>query len=228
MAMDVSQLTAELEQRGLTMRGAFHPAPDDGVPDVGDGRPAQTLVLVGNAGPGMWARFIRERDPGAHLLDDWSRDVLEQLAGCLGARALFPFARPYLPFQRWAQRAEAVFCSPLGILMHPEYGLWHGYRGALALADPLQLPRPVQGVSPCATCADKPCLSACPVDAFDASAGYDVPACTAHIASDAGSTCLETGCLARHACPIGRDYRYAPDQAKFHMAAFLKNNRAMH
>ena len=38
-------------------------------------------------------------------------------------------------------RAEAVAPSPLGILIHPDYGLWHAYRGALAFAERLALPR---------------------------------------------------------------------------------------
>ena len=51
----------------------------------------------------------------------------------VGAAPIYPFGGPpYWPFQRWAQRAEAVFPSPLGILIHPEYGLWHAYRAALA------------------------------------------------------------------------------------------------
>src|SRR4030095_137820 len=41
---------------------------------------------------------------------------------------------------RWAMRAEAVAPSPLGILIHPDYGLWHAYRGALAFAERLALP----------------------------------------------------------------------------------------
>jgi hypothetical protein len=36
---------------------------------------------------------------------------------------------------------------------------------------------------------------------------------------------MDIGCLARHACPIGRGYRYAPAQARFHMLSFLRNHR---
>jgi hypothetical protein len=37
--------------------------------------------------------------------------------------------------------------------------------------------------------------------------------------------CMAIGCLARHACPIGHDYRYTPAQANFHMRAFLLNHQ---
>jgi len=157
-------------------------------------------------------------------LDEWSARILNALAARLGARAVFPFERPYLPFQRWAQRAEACHPSPLGLLIHPEYGLWHGYRGALLFAAAIALPPPDRRASPCATCPDRPCLSACPVAAFD-SKSYDVPACARHLVATPEPTCMDIGCLARHACPVGRDYRYAPAQARFHMSAFRENHR---
>lgn len=215
-------LEQRLSAKGLTARGAFHPDPDDGVP----GNPG-TLVLVGNAGPAMWDAFedARADDTGsANPLDDWVHDTLTAIAGKLGATALFPFGGPpYLPFQRWAQKAEPVHPSPLGVLIHPDYGLWHAYRGALAFAARLDPGPRDNRPSPCESCADKPCLSACPVDAFSDD-GYDVPACAGHIATPDGADCVNLGCRARRACPVGTDYTYEPAQAEFHMRAFLGAN----
>lgn len=210
------------------------------MPKLGEGRAAATLVLAGNAGPAMWAAFGRDRktDPrlgGEHPLDDWSRIVLGGIAERFGGVALLPNdGPPYHPFQRWALRAEPLHPSPLGILIHPDYGLWHGYRGALAFAERLDLPpkddKPKDGrprnkqASPCQSCADKPCLSTCPVGAFTAD-GYDVQACIAHIDSADGVDCREQGCRARRACPVGREYIYAPEQAAFHTAAFARAYR---
>jgi hypothetical protein len=64
---------------------------------------------------------------------------------------VFPFERPYLPFQRRAMRAEACYPSPLGLLIHPDYGLWHGYRGALLFAAAIELPPSGRRASPCAS-----------------------------------------------------------------------------
>ena len=214
----MSAFEGPLSGTGLVARGAFHPEPDDGVP----GDPG-TLVLVGNAGPDMWRAFDAARlgyAGHANPLDAWVRDVLTGIASELGATALFPFGGPpFLPFQRWAQRAEPVHPSPLGVLIHPEYGLWHAYRGALAFAERLDVPAREDRPSPCETCADKPCLSACPVEAF-AGAGYDVPRCVAHIGTAAGADCIDGGCAARRACPVGHDFVYEPAQAAFHMRAF--------
>jgi len=146
----------------------------------------------------------------------------DSIAAALGARALHPFGGPpYLPFVAWAKRAEPVRESPLGILIHPDYGLWHAYRGALAFKERLDLPPPDRRPHPCDSCVDKPCLSACPVAAFSPG-GYEVDACAGHIAAAAGRDCLDLGCRARRACPIGRKWWYEADQAAFHMAAFLR------
>lgn len=222
--MNLVQITQALRGAGLDVRGAFHPDEGDGVPPRAPGVPARTVVLAGNAGPLMWQHFDSARAGGVLTLDKWSERVLGGLAMRLDARAVFPFERPYLPFQRWGTRAEPCHRSPLGLLIHADYGLWHGYRGALLLAEWIELP-PVDGrADPCASCAMRPCLSACPVGAFSGS-GYDVPACASHLTRKPEPVCLEIGCLARHACPVGGEYRYAPAQARFHMQAFLHKHR---
>ena len=221
--MNLGEIERSLHDSGLTPRGAFCPAAGDDVPPLATDTPARTVVLAGNAGPQMWRAFDAARAGGRMTLDAWSGRVLTELAARLGARAVFPFERPYLPFQRWAMRAEACHPSPLGLLIHPDYGLWHGYRGALLFAAAIELPPPDRRASPCASCADPPCLTACPVGAFDGSA-YDVPACARQLARTPEPECMRTGCLARHTCPIGRHRRYVAEQARFHMRAFLRQH----
>ena len=168
-ALDLAAIEAALRLAGLTPRGAFRPAPGDGVPPLPDGRAAATVVLAGNAGPAMWRRFAIERRAAdaPNALDGWTRGVLRGLAERLGGHPLYPFGGPpYLPFQRWARRAEPVHPSPIGPLIHPDYGLWHAYRGALAFADALDPPPADDRPSPCESCADKPCLKTCPVGAL--------------------------------------------------------------
>jgi hypothetical protein len=40
-----------------------------------------------------------------------------------------------------------------------------------------------------------------------------------------GEDCMTLGCRARRACPVGREFTYVPDQAGFHMRAFLDARR---
>ena len=211
-----------IEAEGFTPLGWFDPEPADGVPELESGCPVASAVLVGNAGPAMFARFAAERDVARDRLDDWCRDVLGRLAQRLGAGVHFPFDAPPLPFPTWARRAGAGHASPLGLNIHPRSGLWHAYRALLTFPRRLPLPRPDLGAHPCRTCAGRPCLAACPVGAFT-NPGYDVAACARHIASRDGTDCMAGGCLARHACPVGPAYAYGPRQAGFHMRAFQRS-----
>jgi hypothetical protein len=220
----IDQLRRTLAPHGLALRGGFHPTAGDGVPALPGGRPSTTLLLVGNVGGAMWPAFSAApefADGARHPLDRWTRRILDAAAHELGATALYAFGGPpYLPFQRWAGAAEGLQPSPLGVLIHPDYGLWHAYRGALSLAARLDLPPRDARPRPCDSCAERPCLSACPVAAFQPS-GYDVAGCRQHVASTAGAACRDEGCRARLACPIGRAHAYPPAQMAFHMAAFM-------
>jgi epoxyqueuosine reductase QueG len=147
--------------------------------------------------------------------------VLTQVADQFGARAVFPFQRPYLPFQKWAMRAGPCHVSPLGIFIHPEFGLWHALRGALLMAQEFEPAEMAQRPSPCLSCPGRPCLSECSVAAFS-DAGYDTARCLSWLHGADGEDCIAFGCRARRACPVGAAYRYESAQARFHMEAFLK------
>ena len=206
---------------GLVLRGGFRLADEERVGALAEVR---TLLLFGFVGAAQWPAFAASpeaQDGKRHPLDRWSRRVLTALGAQFAAKPLFPFeGPPYWPFQAWARRAEPVFPSPLGMLIHSEFGLWHSYRGALAFASAIEAPAMALSASPCDSCEAKPCLSACPVWAFSA-AGYDVERCAGWLRGGESDACLGGGCLARRACPVGRDYAQTPEQARFHMAAFL-------
>ncbi|HSM41921.1 MAG TPA: ferredoxin [Afifellaceae bacterium] len=213
---DVDHLAAALRPHGLIPRGGFALTSDDG---LGEG----TLVMVGNAGPDMWAAFAQHAESGPDPLDRWTKRAIDPLAERFGAQAVYPFDRPHPPFQRWAMRAEGLRASPLGILIHPDYGLWHAYRAALVVPGSVEgASADIQSRHPCDSCSEKPCLNACPVDAFTPG-GYDVPACAAYLSSAAGESCKAEGCAARNACPVGPEFRYPEPQVRFHMAAFSRS-----
>jgi hypothetical protein len=151
---------------------------------------------------------------------------VRRAAAAVGATAVDPMRPPHVPIQRWARRAEAVHPSPLGLQIHPRYGLWHVYRGALLLADRIALPAPEVGPSPCDTCRTKPCLRACPVDAFRPD-GFRMGACADHVEGERGGACRRLGCLARRACPVGRGWRYPDAACAYHMRAVVTTVRRM-
>ena len=205
------------EQVQLEILGGFHPDPGDGVPD-GIG----TLFLLGPREPGFWPMMTATRefkDGAPNAIDRWSRRVIGQMACDLGGKAYFPFSGPpWHPFIRWAHRSGHAWASEVGILIHDRAGLMVAYRGALGLRDRITLPPP--GTRPCDSCRDKPCLTACPVDALKPQ-GYDVPACKSHLDTEQGrATCMAAGCLVRRVCPVSRNYGRDPAQSAYHMRYF--------
>ncbi|OHV90499.1 hypothetical protein [Mesorhizobium sp. ORS 3428] len=221
----IDRIAAVLAAHGLILRGGFRFAGDEVAAAGLSGAPAKSALLVGQAGAAPWPHFQRwlERQPQpiANPLDTWSREVIGAVAKDFGARAVSPSDRPHLPFQQWAMRAEKLNPSPLGILMHPEYGLWHAYRGALLFAEEIFLPEPQEPIHLCDTCLEKPCMKSCPVDAYSVR-GFAHDACLGHVRGPKGEPCRSGGCLDRNACPNCTSYRYSPEVQAFHMAAFAR------
>jgi ferredoxin len=213
------QVALALEPAGIHLRGVVNFGQGEG-PPLEDGSPAQSVLLLGNIGGSIWPAFSawRKGFEGRDPLDTWSREMILPVARRLEATAYFPSDTPWQPFQQWATRAEAMQASPLGILIHPAHGLWHGYRGALGFR--FELPaRAAVPNHPCETCLEKPCLSACPVGAIGADR-FDVAACRSYLDTQRGDeTCRVSGCVARNACPAGAGSRYPEAQLRFHMGS---------
>lgn len=226
MASMLDELAHILEGIGLALRGGFHPEPDDGVPAFADGAPTRTIILLGWTGSDQWPIFAASpeaRDGLSDPLNRWSKRLIDGIAAELGAAALYPFGGPpWLDFRSWAVKAETIYHSPLGLLMHPQWGLWHSYRGALGLRQQFELGPRSDAPNPCERCVERPCLSACPVSAFAAGGVYDYSACRTHL-EGAGADCRTRACAARRACPIAPHKRYPEVQASFHMRALLAN-----
>ncbi|MFT4621318.1 MAG: epoxyqueuosine reductase [Sulfitobacter sp.] len=180
------------------------------------------LVLLGPAPGGFWPAYQASpeaQDAAPDPIDRWSRRVIGTWACDLKGKALFPFGGPpYRPFLRWAASSGRAWSSPVGALVHDRFGLMVSYRGALAVPDAFDLPG--TGPRPCETCADQPCLTACPVGALSESP-YDVPACKSHIASQDGADCLTEGCRVRRVCPLSLGAGRDPAQSAYHMSLFL-------
>ena len=217
--MTLAEIERAAAADGLAIVGAFHPQAGDNVPGQ-----VETLCLLGANGPTMWNAFSTSPeylDGQADPLDCWSERVIRTLADSFGGIALFPFGGPpWQPFQRWAEKAEAAFPSPVLMQVTRRRGLWTSYRGAIGIRKRLQIETPSKE-SPCLDC-HAPCLHACPVNALGAQ-GYDVSACVGHLKSDQGAACLD-GCLVRKACPYGQSLMLPARQRAFHITAFVRSN----
>ena len=224
--MTINDILDYASQYGLVACGGFAVSDQDNVPDIGADA-AQSLILFGNAGSSLWDCFSASDeylDGTPEPLDRWSERIGHEIATHFGGLALFPFGGPpYQPFLQWAKKSEDLHSSRLGMLIHPQYGLWHAWRFAVAFpTTPDGMVKVEADHDICARCPDQPCLSTCPVDAFTGQR-YEVERCYRYLDGHPGNSCLEQGCAARLACPEGVRFRYRPEHAKFHMQAFYSS-----
>jgi hypothetical protein len=225
MILPAAELSDRLTAAGFLCLGDFEPGPADNVPSLSAQRPTRHLCLIGSTGPSLWPAFktsVEFSDGADNPLDRYTTRILRDHASKFGCEVLFPFEDPpYHPFQQWALKCGGFSQSPLGVLAHHDFGPWSGFRAAFLFPEhPADLIQQ-SNVGPCETCTDKPCLTACPVDAISLDNGYNVPSCRSHLAGSQALDCW-SGCLARRACPFGSEHAPEPDNARFHMQSFVQ------
>ena len=220
----LERLSLKLAEHGMEVLGVFSPLAGE------NGHKAtqkETGIVIANCGQDMWRIFVNSneyQDGLADPMERWSAGVLGVIAAEYSATLILPFEQPFPPFQTWTKRAAQLHQSELGILIHPKYGLWFGLRGVM-FVDAQSLG--VAGIAKnegrdiCASCAEKPCLDACPVAAFG-NKNLQVDKCFTHLKSNHDPDCMKEGCAARAACPVGKEYQYSPEQLVFHMGAYFK------
>ncbi len=215
--MRLKRIRAAALENGLDVYGAFHP-------QANDYSQAASIVLLGPSAQ-FWAVFTASetyQDGRPDPIDRWSTRVIPAIAQGLGAKPIFPFGGPpYAPFLQWARASGRAWNSPVGMLVHDTTGLMVSYRGVLAFKEPLNLPAQTFQ-NPCDTCTEKPCLSACPVNALSVDE-YNVPACHGYLDTNEGNNCLTNGCIVRRACPASAGAHRLAAQSALHMRAFKGN-----
>ena len=214
--MSLYQLETAARAHNLAVFGT---CPAEKSDDVGTG----TIVLFGPCEPGFWHHMSTQpemADKTANPIDRWSTRVISALAATCNGRALFPFGVPPRPFITWALRSGRAWASPVGLLVHDKAGLMVSYRGAILVPETLDVPQ--ASASPCNTCVDRPCLSACPVQALTAD-GYDLKKCHAFLDQPDGAAFMATGCAVRRSCPTSQTYGRQAEQSAYHMAQFHRS-----
>ncbi len=210
--MMLDQISDTIAPHGLAVSGAFLPVSSD----------VKTLVLL-SPSTAFWSVFTdspENADGLANPIDRWSTRVITALADDMSARPKFPFGGPpYEPFLDWAKQSGRAFASPLGMLVHDTYGMMISYRGALVFDQIIDLPDQTKP-SPCETCIDQPCLTACPVSAITKENGYDVATCHAYLDSTAGAACMTQACQIRTSCPVSVAPKREASHNMLHMRAF--------
>ncbi len=178
-----------------------------------------TTVLTASGGPQIWqsvhaSKAVDKKDP----IDRFSVAVSRSYAReYLGAEPffLYPSELP-IPLGSIGLRTGWSFQSPMGISIHPVFGTWFAYRTLFMVKT--QLPESAvlnasDAQHPCHSCADKPCISACPAKAVGEIGRFGLDQCALYRIADQ-SPCALT-CIARTRCPVGAEHQYLPEQRAY-------------
>lgn len=185
------------------------------------------LVVVGHAGQRMWQVLAPERGNSMDPVDDFSKRhssyFAENYLNDASWQLLYP-ADLFFPLNELGELVGWGKPSPLGLGIHPQYGLWWAYRTVFLTKTELPLTQPAGHAHPCDSCLGKPCITICSATALDTTSGFNVYACADYrIESD--SKCGQQ-CLARLACPVGAEHRYKREQINYHYSLSLATIKA--
>ena len=193
----------------------------------------RSIILIGNGGGDFWRAFRAhaERNPGwrdrANPLDEFTRviiaDEIVPAVKTVGAKCavIYPFMSTgaTLNFIELAKIAGLGGPSLLGVVIHPTFGPWIAFRGALIIDRDLDEPGEAIGFDPCPGCTARSCIDACPTGAVAYPGGWDIPRCLAYRV-ESEPECASR-CHARVECVIGREHRYPDDELEYHQRRAL-------
>jgi len=190
-----------------------------------------TLLLIGNAGADFWGHFTQGMRDGDDPIDHFSltraQSVLSTTEGFSpgSLKPLYPGDRP-LPLQQLGTCAGWHHPSPLGLGIHPQWGLWFAYRALFICDQPLPMRTAKPSPAPCDGCSGRNCMANCPATALTAGSPIDMGACARYRLSS-GSACTHR-CLARESCPVSAQARYCREQITYHYRLSLETLRRYH
>jgi hypothetical protein len=176
-----------------------------------------SLLLLGSTGPALWdamsaADWLSRPDP----VDSWCATRLSELRASLPMRGVFVFpSRTPVDVLALGRAAGWAHPTPLGLGMHPEHGLWVGYRGALLLDVAVPEAGVRTEVPPCESCEGTPCVGAW-LGAAVEPGGLQIAACFEQRLTD--TPCAQS-CASRRACPVGVASQYGESQVAHHQGS---------
>lgn len=198
---------------------------------------ARSIIAIGNGGGAFWEALGRHAraHPGwmrrENPLDDFTREVVEREISPAAERegvrvtVVYPFMQgaPTLNFIELAKVAGLAGPSIVGVAVHPVFGPWIAFRAALLVDEVIDAPGGAAGFDPCPGCTARTCIAACPAQAIEYPAGWNIERCLIHrVEVEADCT---PQCHARSRCVLGPEHRYPADELAYHQMRALRAMR---
>ena len=152
----------------------------------------KTLCLLASGGKKLWENLPHPLTIEDHPIESFSKKVMMKFASDFlkdDIEILYPADSSILPLQKIGRAMNLCRQSPIGIDIHPDYGLWFAFRGIFLTNLEISTPTPKTFESPCDSCSDRPCMN------------------------------FTNKNQARLNCPIKTQHRYCDEQITYHQQA---------
>ena len=192
------------------------------------------LLLLAHAGKNFWQQMKnwcqqnKERQSLTDPVDDYAQFKVEKFLQQQPSIKHFQLVYPssiHLNLQAFGKLAGWHFDSPLRVGINHKWGTWFAYRAAVLFAGELQSSQQSQLKPVCSSCMTQACVSACPAKAISLEE-YNIQACI-HFRLTENSPCRDQ-CLARLACPVGKQHQYSKQQVNYHYGRSLATIRELY
>ncbi len=160
----------------------------------------KTLILVGMGGGKFFnknaAHFLKTKNP----MDDTAKDfIIKKLDLSIDhIHSIYPDSNYHFPLQKLSRELGISKMSPLGIDIHPRFGLWFSFRFVFIYPELELSINSLEFISPCESCVEKKCLRS-------------------------GQSFTE----ARLSCPFKSEERYSDAQILFHQEQLERNFKSL-
>lgn len=183
------------------------------------------LILIGHGGKQMWEALQASEHRGAtDPIDSFSMDrVAQWLVESHPATAyeiIYPASQCVVPLQALGALAGWHHASPFRIGINQTWGSWFAYRVAVLADTNIKPTTDLATDSPCLSCSDMPCLSACPAQAL-VDSELSLQRCAGFRLQE-DSSC-NNKCLSRLICPVAAEHRYTLEQINYHYDRSLQS-----
>jgi len=186
------------------------------------------LILIGHGGKQMWeAVRTSSFSDSAEPIDSFSVETVrrwfaEALAGC-SFEIIYPASQRRAPLQKLGELAGWHHASPFKVGINARWGSWFAYRVVAVADSALEPTQKTANPSPCHSCLQKPCITACPANALSGDDTSLKPCLSYRLTEN--SRCRDR-CLSRISCPVAAEHAYSMQQLNYHYARSMQSIEA--
>jgi len=178
----------------------------------------KSVILIGSGGRSFWEKFQDEihgsSKTSADPIDDICIRFFNDNFSNENHTLIYPNKNFHFDILSLSSLLNFSSPSPLGLHINRDFGTWFAFRLVILSNVEYESSDKLDFFSPCLTCIDKPCLSACPAGATSLEK-FNLKSCSDY-RSKPDSAC-QRHCFSRRACPFQSQNSYSEKQLSYHM-----------